>query len=144
MIGIERVQEYLDLIYKASMLTRSASANLQPPSRRSSRKPSECSMTSMINREGAAQAALNEMEKAKNTEIEKLQCKLKELTYQNQSLKSEILLKDEDLKNFETKLVELTSLPIVIDVDSPPTINKDDHKRFQDSIIAANYTYQIE
>jgi len=98
MIGIERVQEYLDLIYKASMLTRSASANLQPPSRRSSRKPSECSMTSsMINRESAAQAALNEMERAKNTEIEKLRGRLKELAEQNQSLKSDILVKDEQL-----------------------------------------------
>ena len=127
MIGIERVQEYLDLIYKASMLTRSASANLQPPSRRSSRKPSECSMSSsMINREGAAQAALNEMERAKNMEIEKLKGKLKELTEQNQSLKSDILLKDEELKNLETKLVELPTLPIVIDVDSPPTLNQED------------------
>jgi t-SNARE complex subunit (syntaxin) len=34
----------------------------------------------MINREGAAQAALNEMERAKNAEIEKLRGKLKELT----------------------------------------------------------------
>jgi predicted nuclease with TOPRIM domain len=127
MIGIERVQEYLDLIYKASMLTRSASANLQPPSRRSSRKPSECSMSSsMINREGAAQAALNEMERAKNMEIEKLKGKLKELTEQNQSLKSDILLKDDELKNLETKLVELPTLPIVIDVDSPPTLNQED------------------
>jgi len=127
MIGIERVQEYLDLIYKASMLTRSASANLQPPSRRSSRKPSECSMSSsMINREGAAQAALNEMERAKNMEIEKLKGKLKELTEQNQSLKSDILLKHEELKNLEIKLVELPTLPIVIDVDSPPTLNQED------------------
>jgi len=127
MIGIERVQEYLDLIYKASMLTRSASANLQPPSRRSSRKPSECSMTSsMINRESAAQAALNEMERAKNTEIEKLRGRLKELAEQNQSLKSDILVKDEQLQKLEKKLVELPSLPIVIDVDSPPTLNKDD------------------
>ena len=68
------------------------------------------------------------MERAKNTEIEKLQSKLKELTEQNQSLKSDILLKDEELKNLETKLVELPSLPIVIDiVDSPP---KEDQKRF--------------
>jgi len=127
MIGIERVQEYLDLIYKASMLTRSASANLQPPSRRSSRKPSECSMTSsMINRESAAQATLNEMERAKNMEIEKLRAKVKELAEQNQSLKSDILVKDEQLQKLEKKLVELPSMPIVIDVDSPPTLNKED------------------
>jgi predicted RNase H-like nuclease (RuvC/YqgF family) len=80
----------------------------------------------MINREGAAQAALNEMERAKNIEIEKLKGKLKELTEQNQSLKSDILLKDEELKNLETKLVELPTLPIVIDVDSPPTLNQED------------------
>lgn len=82
--------------------------------------------SSMINREGAAQAALNEMERAKNMEIEKLKGKLKELTEQNQSLKSDILLKDEELKNLETKLVELPTLPIVIDVDSPPTLNQED------------------
>ena len=74
MIGVERVQEYLDLIYKASMLTRSASANLYPPSRRSSRKPSECSISGVINTQAAnsAQNALNEMERTKNIEIETL------------------------------------------------------------------------
>jgi predicted RNase H-like nuclease (RuvC/YqgF family) len=82
--------------------------------------------SSMINSEGAAQAALNEMERAKNMEIEKLKGKLKELTEQNQSLKSDILLKDDELKNLETKLVELPTLPIVIDVDSPPTLNQED------------------
>ena len=49
MIDIDQVQEYLDLIYKASMLSRSALAttNMNPSSsasRRTSRKHSECSM----------------------------------------------------------------------------------------------------
>ena len=69
---------------------------------------------------------MNEMERAKNTEIEKLRGKLKELAEQNQSLKSDILVKDEEIKKLETKLVEHPSLPIVIDVDSPPTLNKED------------------
>ena len=66
------------------------------------------------------------MERAKNTEIEKLRGKLKELAEWNQSLKSDILVKDDEIKKLETKLVELPSLPIVIDVDSPPTLNKED------------------
>lgn len=79
-----------------------------------------------MNRESAAQTALNEMERAKNMEIEKLRAKLNELAEQNQSLKSDILVKDEQLQKLEKKLVELPSMPIVIDVDSPPTLNKED------------------
>ena len=82
MIGIERVQEYLDLIFKASVLSRAGQQpnNLQLNSsqnsflsanRKNSRRPSETSQSLII-----ANATV-EIEKLKNDKIAQLEDNLK-------------------------------------------------------------------
>ncbi|TNV86366.1 hypothetical protein FGO68_gene17678 [Halteria grandinella] len=174
MIGIDRVQEYLDLIYKASMLTRGAT--LQPPaslnnsvnrSRLGSRRPSGEASQSVPHLQHTM------MLSEKNQEIEKLQECLRKLQEDNSHLSNLVRQKDiqlEQQQELEIKVKELmvevenlhhqsvrssantmnlrsSQKEIVVEEDGSPSNGEelnDERKMYQDSIIAANYNYQIE
>ncbi len=69
---------------------------------------------------------MNELEKQKNSEIERLQTELKRVTEENMALNKRI----EQAKEVEVRTIMIEK--------------EDETKRYQDSIIASNYNYQIE